>query len=193
MYCSGNFGLWNRRRVPSGEVYLVHASAPQREDGMHFLHHVDVVQAVQIAPAPAYVLEAAGHVFLAVEVIGACSPAPGGSAPRRRPFRRRPRRRRFSRLSNRSAPFFQGEGVDGDVGGVQSRHGVQTAAEARRGVRGKARNQIHIDGTETRVHRFAVGAKQSAALWGRPQARKTASSMVWGLMLMRSAPPERIT
>ena len=151
-----------------GEVYLVHASAAKREDGMHFLHHVDVVQAVQVVPAPAHVLEAAGHVFLAVEVIRLVAQRPEGLLRVGDHFGDVPGGGEILPLFKQVGSFFQGEGVDGDVGGVQSRHGVQTAAEARRGVRGKARNQIHIDGTETRVHRFAVGAKHVRRLVGPP-------------------------
>ena len=153
---------------PIGEIDLVHAPAPQREDGMHFLHHVDVVQAVQIVPAPAHILEAAGHVFLAVEVIGLVAQRPEGLLRVGDHFGDVPGGGEILPLFKQVGALFQGEGVDGDVGGVQSRHGVQTAAEARRAVRGKARNQIHIDGTETCIHRFAVGAKHVRRLVGPP-------------------------
>ena len=136
---------------------------------MHFLHHVDVVQAVQIVPAPAHVLEAAGHVFLAVEVIGFVAQRPEGLLPVGDHFGDVPGGGEILPPFKQVGALFQGKGVDGDVGGVQCRHRVQTAAEARRGVRGKPRDQIHVDGAEARVHRFAVGAKHVCRLV-RPSA-----------------------
>ena len=42
---------------------------------MQFLHHVDVVQALGAGLAPAHILETAGHILLAVEVVGQVSGA----------------------------------------------------------------------------------------------------------------------
>ena len=139
---------------------------------MHFLHHVDVVQAVQIVPAPAHVLEAAGHVFLAVEIVGLVAQSPEGLLRVGDHFGDVPGGGEILPPFKQVGSFFQGKGVDGDVGGVQCRHGVQTAAEARRGVRGKPRDQIHVDGAEARVHRFAVGAQHIRRLVGASAGAK---------------------
>ena len=36
---------------------------------MQFFHHINIIQAVQVIPAPAYILERPGHIFLPVEVV----------------------------------------------------------------------------------------------------------------------------
>ena len=42
MYCSGNFGLWNRRRVPSGRLTLF-MPPPPREVIRDFIEVLDIV------------------------------------------------------------------------------------------------------------------------------------------------------
>ena len=51
-------------------IHLGHSTAAQRDDGVQFLHHINIIQAVPIIPAPADIFVIAGHIFLPVEIIG---------------------------------------------------------------------------------------------------------------------------
>ena len=113
-----------------GEIDLVHTAAAKGDDGVQLLHHVDVVQTVEVIPAPAHVFKTAGHIFLPVQVVGLVGKAPqgfvcvvhhpghflgGGQA---------------LPLFKEVSAFFQRKSVDGDVGGIQGGNGIQRAAEA---------------------------------------------------------------
>ena len=56
--------------VTSVSDLYYYPAATEGQDGVDFLHHVNIVQTVQTVTAPAHIFEGARHIFLAVQVIG---------------------------------------------------------------------------------------------------------------------------
>ena len=139
------------------QVPLADGAAPQGQDGAELLHHIDVVEAQIPVPAPAHVFQAAGHVLLPVEVVG-------GVAPAAEPLVGVVHHGLHRRLAGQTLPageelrpLFQGQGVDGDVGGIQGQDPVQGAGKALRVVPGQARDEIHVDALKTRLPGLGEG------------------------------------
>ena len=65
----GEFGVVESLEGAIGQIDLVHTTAAQRQDGVNLLHHINIVQAIQAIPAPAYIFKRTGHIFLPVEII----------------------------------------------------------------------------------------------------------------------------
>ena len=112
---------------------------------MQLLHHGDVVKARVAGLAPADIFKAAGHIFLPVEVVGL---VPGTSK------RGLGAGKHLGHgLTAGEAPavlvelggFFEGQGVDRDVAGVQADDLTDRIQEGIRRVAGESGNQVHID------------------------------------------------
>ena len=111
---------------------------------MQLLHDVDIIQSLRTGYAPAYVLEAAGHVLLPVEVVGG---EPGGTQGIVGVVQHGGyvlRRGDGQTLQQDAAALLQAEGVDGDVVRAEGQALVQRAAEALRCVGGQSGDEIHV-------------------------------------------------
>ena len=128
---------------------------------MQLLHHVDVVKPFKAGLAPAHVLEAAGHVFLPVEVVGRVArlpqTLPGKAEHIVHVFRRG---QRFPGEKQVRA-LFQGQGVDGDVGGAEGEDLFQRIGKGGHRVRRQAGDQIHVDALKTGLLGVAEGPHRS--------------------------------
>ena len=124
---------------------------------MHLFHHVDVIQAVQTVPAPSHIFKAAGHVLLPVEVIGLVAKAVEGTVGIVHHLGHIPGGGQVFPLLKEVGALFQGQGMHGDVSGIQRGYRIQRAAEAVIAVSRQAGNEIHVDGLETGILRFFVG------------------------------------
>ena len=125
---------------------------------MQLLHHVDVVQAGGTGAAPAHVFKGAGHIFLAVEVVGLVARISQG-------ILRIVHHPGNLLVGGKSFPLFvevrallDGQGVDGDIGRVQGDGGVQGVLEALKIIGGQSGDEIHVDGGKARIHGLPVGA-----------------------------------
>ena len=133
---------------------------------MYLFHHVDVIQAVPAVPAPAHVLERAGHILLPVQIIGlvakkrqlfvGISHHPGHFLGRREIYP----------LFKQVRALLQRQGMHRDVGGVQGRHRVQGVAEALVSVAGKACDQVHVDIFKACIDRLIVSTQNIGAAMG---------------------------
>ena len=148
------------------QVDLVHTAAAQGQNGVDLLHHVDVVQAIQAVPAPAHILKRAGHIFLAVQVIGLVAVFFQLFVGIFHHFCHFCLAGQLHLFLEKVSTLFQSQGVDGDVGGIEPNDLVQAPAEAFIGILGKSGDQIHIDGLESGIHRFLVGPQHILGVVG---------------------------
>ena len=124
---------------------------------MELLHHINIVQAEISVPAPAHVLQAAGHILLPVEVIGRVAPGGQGLVGVADHGLHRLLGGQPAPVGEQVCALLQRQGMDRDVGGIQRQDPVQRIGKARRIISRQAGDQIHVDAGKAGGNSLAEG------------------------------------
>ena len=111
---------------------------------MQLLHDVDIIQSLRAGYAPSHIFKAAGHILLAIEVVGGEARRAQRGVGVVQHLRHCLCRWDGAALQRQAAALFQGQRVNGDVVRAASDALIQRLPEALRRVGGQARDEIHV-------------------------------------------------
>ena len=138
---------------------------------MQLFHDVDVVKSCAAGLRPANVFKAAGHVLLAVEVIGGKTILTQRGVGIVQHFGNFLRAGNAAAFKRDAAALFEGQGVHRNVVRAHGDNLVKAPCKARGRILGKACDEIHVDVREARApdlfHRAANIVRRVAAADGR--------------------------
>ena len=163
-------GVERAADLPAAD-HLGRAARAEREDGVQLFHDVDVVEPRAAGLRPADIFKAAGHVLLAVEIIGGKTILTQRGVGIVQHFGNLLRAGDAAALKRDAAALFERERVHRDVVRAHGDDFVKAPCKALGRILGQARDEVHVDVREVRgahlLHGTADVVRRMAAADGR--------------------------